>query len=118
MAFIPADQTHYMTFPHTRSGSVRQDFTCVLLKNGALIQSIPINVQEVSPFKYTISFDNDGTDYSDWTLMASDNNITGRTYIETWQVRKLTPEKNISQIRSMQESSGGFFQSSTNPTDK
>lgn len=106
---VEANATHYMTFPHTETGSTRGDWTLVLIKNGELVRDIPIEIVELEGGVYVCTFDNDGEDKANWTLVAQDSNDTDRTYIETWMVRKPIVEKNVQQIRSHIQGEGGFF---------
>lgn len=108
MSTVEADATHYMTFPHTIAGHIRDDFEISLFKDGQRITSIPIEVQEVADAVYTFSFNNDGTDFSTWTLIVKDPMEPTLYYIESWEVRKKTVELNIKQVRSRQDSKGAF----------
>lgn len=83
-----------------------------MFKDGELIRDIPYDVKEVTAFYYTLSFNNDGTDYSTWTIILNDPLDPDIFYLETWEVRKKTTELNVKQIRSRQDSEGGFFKSS------
>lgn len=112
MGDVAARNTHYMVFPHTRSGVTRASWTMQLFKDGVLTQDIPIDIKEESNFVYVASFDNDGSDYTSWTLVLNDPAVTDRYYVETWEVRKKTVETTVKQLRSRQDSEGGFFKSS------
>lgn len=115
MSDVAAKETHYMTFPHTVTGSTRGDWTFNLIKNGEVVLDTQIEIVELDNMVYTASFDNDGEDEANWTLIATDSNDDSRTYIETWRAKKKTVEKNVSQIRASLEGEGGFF---GNNTDK
>lgn len=112
MSEVAANDTHYMTFPHSVTGVIRGGFTIKLFKNGALLQDQPVEIKEVSTKIYTASFSNDGTDFSLWTLVISDPNVANIYYVETWSVRRKTVDLNVKQIRSRQDSDGGFFKKS------
>lgn len=113
MSEIEAKGTHYMTFPHTTAGLGRTDFEISIYKNGEVIADIGYEVLEGPDTYYTLSFDNDGTDYSTWTCIVHDPDEADLYYVESWRVRKKTVETNVKQIRSRQDSEGGFFKSST-----
>lgn len=112
MSAVTSKGTHYMVFPHTVAGLTRDDFNFTLVKDGEVRQDIHVELREISPNVYVASFVNDGTDYSSWTLIAQDPDVTAYIYIETWEVRKKIVEQNVKQIRSRQDSDGGFFKSS------
>lgn len=113
MGEVLARATHYMTFPLETSGYTRADFTVKIFKNGELYDVIAYEITEPSPNIYTLSFANDGTERSIWTAIVYDPDDDDRFIVETWEVRKNIIEKNVQQIRSRQDSEGGFFKSST-----
>lgn len=113
MGEILAKATHYMTFPLSTSGFTKGDFTVKITKNGEAFDQIAYEITEPFTNIYTLSFANDGTERSIWTAIVYDPDDSDRGYIETWEVRKNIIEKNVQQIRSRQDSEGGFFKSST-----
>lgn len=103
MGSIGGNKEHNMTFPHNATGRVREDFNVSIFKNGELFRGIPFELREETPFIYTISFNNDNTDFSTWTIVANDSNEPDIFYVETWEVRRLVQEQNVKQIRSRQD---------------
>ncbi len=101
-----------MTFPHTLTGRLRSSFVVKILKDGEVVADTAYDITESPAYCYTLTFENDGTDYSTWTCVVSDPLLTGVYFVETWEVRKKTVELNVKQIRSRQDSEGGFFKSS------
>ncbi len=105
--------THHMTFTHSVTGMVRDDFTITLIKNGEINQATPIEVRELAEGIYHASFVNDQEDHAIWTLVIEDPDTESAVYFETWRVRKLIAEQNVMQIRSRMDSDGGFFKTSS-----
>lgn len=114
MGTIKAKDTHYMTFPHKTAGILRSGWEVKIYKNGVLFNTIAYDIQEVYTKQYTLNFNNDGTDYSIWTAVVHDPLQADLYFVETWEVRKPTLETNVKQLRSRQDSEGGFLQSSYN----
>lgn len=89
--------THYFTFRHDTTGLTTSSFTCHLIKNGDYINSIPVEVEQVSnsgdDYLYKAFFLDDGTSPCTWELIVvedtgsavSDTNPAHyiRLYIET-----------------------------------
>lgn len=110
---VKAGGTHYMVFPYSLSGVTLAQWTKVLIKNGERVLDIPIECREYPNGIYTFSFTNDGTDESQWSLVVYETaGTTNLKFGQTWTVRKRTAELNVKQIRSRQDSDGGFFKSS------
>lgn len=109
MGEVAAKDFHYMTIPHITAGLTRDQFTIELYKNGDLFKSAPIEVKEEADKRYVLSFKNDGTDYSNWTAVVFETAVPLLIYTETWEVKKKTVLQNVKQIRSRQDSEGGFF---------
>ena len=83
-----------------------------LYKNGERTIDVAVEVVENPDGFYTFSFDNDGTDEATWTLIVYQTSSGTLKFGESWKVRKRTVELNVKQIRSRQDSEGGFFKSS------
>ena len=112
MSEVKAKGTHYMTFPYSVSGLTRGSWTVNLYKNGERTIDVAVEVVENPDGFYTFSFDNDGTDEATWTLIVYQTSSGTLKFGESWKVRKRTVELNVKQIRSRQDSEGGFFKSS------
>lgn len=112
MGEVAAKKTHFMTFPHTKTGKLRDDFTVHIIQDGVKRTDVAYEIVENAPYVYTISFENDGTDYSVLTVVAQEESVTTLWYVETWEIRKKTAETNIKQVRSRMDSEGGLFNSS------
>jgi hypothetical protein len=112
MSTVFGGETHYMVFPHGTTGLVRDDFTITVLKDNEVRQDVAVEVEESAEGVYVMSFVNDDTDKTTWTLIAYATAAPNTKYIESWQVRKKTIDQNVRQIRSRQDSDGGFFKSS------
>lgn len=109
MSIVQAGGTHYMTFPFSITGNTRDDFVYTVYKNGEIRADTAVDITEKKPYQYVASFVNDGTDHSNWTIIISDPTVENTYIVESWQVRKLTAEKAINQIRTRLDSGSGFF---------
>jgi len=109
MSTVYGGETHYMVFPCGTTGLVRDDFNITVLKDDEVRADVAVEVEEVASGIYSASFVNDDTDKTTWTLIMSVIAAPNTKYIESWQVRKKTIDQNVKQIRSRQDSDGGFF---------
>lgn len=100
MSEIAAEKTHYMPFAHPTSGLAKSDFTVRIFKNGALSSNTAFTLREIAPNNYFLSFDNDGTDFSNWAVILFATDEPDLFYVESWQVRKLTVETDVRQVRA------------------
>jgi hypothetical protein len=115
MSEVKALGTHYMIFPYSVSGLTLGYWTTVLLKNGERLTDVAIECRENPTGVYTFSFDNDGDDEAQWSLVVYETSgTTGLKFGQSWTVRKRIVEQNVKQIRSRMDSDGGYFQSSIN----
>ena len=100
MLSIGLRDTHYMTFRHATAGLTRGSFTATLIKNGALVRNIAINIKELASKIYVASFANDGTNEAQWTLVIYETASPTADYQETWLTQSLATDKNVQFIKA------------------
>jgi hypothetical protein len=91
---------HYMQFPHSTLGLTRANFTYYVFKNGELSLETAVEVRECPSGVYTLSFVNDGTHESFWSLIAWESANTDVKYGESWMVRDDSVRRAVFEIQS------------------
>lgn len=98
--------THYMSIPHFTSGIAYADWTVYIFKNGDRLTDIPYDIRENPTGSYTFSFDNDGEDQAQWTLIAYETASPNDRYVEAWRVRSLSSDTSVANIENLVSNMG------------
>lgn len=108
---------HYMAIIHDKNNRVlQQHWHFYVFKNGTFMTSIPVTVRywqkagdRNDRSAHVMSFKNDGTPDSNWTLIAVDTSSPYNFYQQSWTVvANVDTNKNVKYLRSRLDSDGGY----------